>query len=138
MRRALSLPGTGRLLQLVAIGHALVGAAVYRDEWRQIGRDGVFGAVPYRGPKATAFWFLAPAPVLWMVAGLTRGAEQAGDAEALRKTSRTSALSALAAAALVPFSGFWVWLAISVRGLREARRISRSMAAAQRKGNPHT
>jgi hypothetical protein len=126
MRRHRSLPGTGRLLQLLAIGHALVGAAVYRDEWRQIGRDGVLGAVPYRGPKATAFWFLAPSPLLWMVAGLLRRAERAGDAEAVQATSRMSALSALVAVALVPFSGFWVWLAISLRGLRDARRTGRA------------
>lgn len=128
MRRTGSLPGTGRLFQLLAVGHALVGAIVYRKEWRQIQRDGLLGAVPYRGSKATAFWFLTPAPVLWMLAGLVRRAERTGDAEALRATSRTSALSALVATAMVPVSGFWVWLAISLRGLRDARRMGRAGA----------
>jgi Family of unknown function (DUF6463) len=115
----------GRLLQIVAIGHAVVGSAIYRDELREIGRDGVAGAVPYRGPKATAFWFMMPSPLLWIVAGLIHRAEQAGDAEALRGASRLSLASALVAVICLPISGFWVWVGISLRGLRDARRMGR-------------
>lgn len=118
------LPANGRLLQLVAVGHAAVGAALYRDELREIGRDRVVGAVPYRGPKATAFWFLMSSPLLWILARLQQRAEEAGDAEALRSASRTSLATALLAALCIPASGFWAWVAISLRGLRDARRMS--------------
>lgn len=116
-------PGTGRLLQAIGFGHLAVGAALYREELGEIGRAGVLGAVPYRGPRATAFWFLAPAPLLWMLGRLTSRAEAAGDARALRSVSRFGVLCAPIAIACVPFSGFWGWLAVSLRGLREARRM---------------
>lgn len=117
------LPGNGRLLQLVALGHALVGSAVYREELRTIAGDGIAGAIPYRGPKATAFWFLSPSPLLWVLGGLMRRAEEAGDGQALREASRVSLASAIVAVVCLPASGFWAWLAISLRGLRDARRI---------------
>jgi hypothetical protein len=113
----------GRLLQALAFGHVLVGVAVYRRELRQIAREGVVGAVPYKGSKATAFWFLAPSPLLWSEARLLQRAEQQGDRQALRGASRVGLASALIAATCVPVSGFWVWAAISLRGLRVARRM---------------
>ncbi len=118
------LPGTGRLLQIIACGHVAVGSALYRKELREIGRDGILGAVPYRGPKATAFWFLFPSPLLWMLGRLLGRAEAAGDAEMLRSVSRLGVLCAPVAIACVPLSGFWGWLAVSLRGLREARRMA--------------
>lgn len=116
-------PSNGRLLQLLALAHTVVGAAFYRDELREIGRGGVAGAVPFRGPKATAFWFLVPSPLLWILARLLHRAEQAGDAEALRDASRVGLASAIVAIICLPVSGFWGWLAISLRGLRDARRM---------------
>jgi hypothetical protein len=123
MARCSRLPGNGRLLQLVALGHAVVGSAVYRDELRTIAGDGIVGAIPYRGPKATAFWFFLPSPLLWVLGGLMRRAEEAGDGQALREASRVSLASAIVAVICLPVSGFWAWLAISLRGLRDARRI---------------
>lgn len=117
------LPGTGRLLQLIACGHAGVGSAIYRKELREIGREGIVGAVPYRGPRATAFWFLVPSPLLWMLGRLLDRAEAAGDAEVMRSVSRFGVICAPIAIACVPLSGFWAWLAVSLRGLREARRM---------------
>jgi hypothetical protein len=117
------LPGTGRLLQLIACGHVGVGSALYRRELREIGQEGILGAVPYRGPRATAFWFLVPSPLLWMLGRLLGRAEAAGDAEMLRSVSLLGVLCAPIAIACVPLSGFWGWLAVSLRGLREARRM---------------
>jgi hypothetical protein len=117
------LPGNGRLLQLVALAHAAVGSAVYREELQAIGEDGIAGAIPYRGPKATAFWFFLPSPLLWVLGGLMRRAEGAGDGRALREASRVSLASAIVAVICLPVSGFWAWLGISLRGLRDARRI---------------
>jgi hypothetical protein len=118
------LPSNGRLLQLVAVAHAAVGAAFYREELQAIGRDGVAGAVPYRGPKATAFWFLVPSPLLWILGRLLSKAEDAGDAKALRSASRLGLASALLAVLCLPVSGFWAWVIISLRGLRDARRMA--------------
>jgi hypothetical protein len=123
MARRPRLPGNGRLLQLVAFGHAVVGSAVYREELQTIAGDGIAGAIPYRGPKATAFWFFLPSPLLWVLGGLMRRAEDAGDGQALREASRVSLASAIIAVICLPVSGFWAWLAISLRGLRDARRI---------------
>jgi hypothetical protein len=118
------LPGNGRLLQLLALAHTAVGAVFFHDELGRIAHDGVAGAVPYRGPKATAFWFLVPSPLLWILGRLLNRAEEAGDTQALQSASRAGLASALLAVLCLPVSGFWVWVGISLRGLRDARRMS--------------
>ncbi len=112
------MPGSGRLLQLLAVAHTAVGAVFYRKEIRAIARDGVIAAVPNRGAKATAFWFLVPSPLVWIAGRLVRSAEGTGDVRALRTAHRVGAASALAAIICMPVSGFWAWLIISLRGLR--------------------
>jgi hypothetical protein len=64
-----------------------------------------------------------PSPLLWILGRLLNGAEQAGDHEALRNASRLGLASAVLAALCLPVSGFWGWVAISLRGLRDARRM---------------
>ncbi len=117
-------PRNGHLLQLLALAHTVVGAVFFRGELRAIARNGVAGAVPHRGPQATAFWFLVPSPLLWILGRLLVGAEEAGDAHALRNASRAGLASALVAVLCLPISGFWGWVAISLRGLRDARRMA--------------
>jgi hypothetical protein len=119
--RKRELPATGRLLQWLAVAHTLVGTAFYREELRDIGRDGVVAAVPYRGPKSTAFWFLVPSPLLWIAARLIRGAEDSGDVDALRAAHRAGLVSSVACIVCMPVSGFWGWLILSIRGLRQIR-----------------
>lgn len=119
------LPANGILLRLLALGHAVVGTTVYRKELRSIARDGVVAGVPYRGPKATAFWFLMPTPLMWLIGRLVSGAEESGDAATLRSVHRVSMASAAVAILCMPLSGFWGWLAISTRGLLDARRAPR-------------
>jgi hypothetical protein len=123
LKQPASLPDNGQLLRLMAIAHTAVGAVFFRRELRSIGRDGIAGGVPYRGPKATAFWFLVPSATLWQGGRLMSRAEEAGDAEALRDASRIGLVSATIAIVCMPVSGFWGWLAISVRGLWQARRM---------------
>jgi hypothetical protein len=119
MRRRLeSPPGDGNLLRLLAIAHTLVGVAFYRDELRSIGRDGLVAAVPYRGPRSTAFWFLVASPLVWALGILVDSAEQAGDRAALRRAHGLSLIAAALAIVCMPVSGFWGWLLISARGLR--------------------
>lgn len=114
-------PGSGRLLQSLALAHTAVGAVFYREELRSIGRDGIVAAVPNRGGKATAFWFLVPSPLVWIAGQLVSAAEEAGDERALRKAHRAGAVSATVAIVCMPVSGFWGWLIISLRGLRQSR-----------------
>jgi hypothetical protein len=109
------LPGTGGLLRWLALAHAAVGAVFYRRELGSIVRAGVVAAVPYRGPKATAFWFLVPSPLLWMAARLVSGAEESGDAEALRSVHRLGLASSLVCVVCMPISGFWGWVVLSLR-----------------------
>ena len=78
MRRLDSLPREGALLRLLAVGHALVGIVFYRRELRSIGRDGILAGVPYRGPKATAFWFFVPSPLVWTIGRLVSDAKRPG------------------------------------------------------------
>lgn len=117
------VPGPGRLLQALALAHTAVGVAVYRHELRSLAREGVVAAVPIRGPKATAFWFLVASPLTWLAGGLLHSAEAAGDAQALRSASRFGVVGSLVCIACMPVSGFWGWLLISVRGLRQAKRM---------------
>jgi len=66
--------GPGRWLQVVALGHGALGVWIYRDVLAETARAvrtrgpaALVGAVPDRGDRATAFWFLAAAPALWSV-----------------------------------------------------------------------
>ena len=122
MRRLDSLPNEGALLRLLGVGHALVGIVLYRRELRSIGRAGVVAAVPAGGPKSTAFWFLVPSPLVWVVGRLVSDAEAAGDWAAVHRAHRLSLFSAAAAVLCMPVSGFWGWLAISARGLWRTRQ----------------
>lgn len=114
--------GDGALLRLLALAHAIVGVGIYRAELRSIVRSRVFASIPYRGPKATVFWFLVPSPLVWIIGGLISHAEQAGDWNAVRAAHRISLGSAAVAIACMPLSGFWGWLAISARGLSYTSR----------------
>jgi hypothetical protein len=125
VKQSSSLPGNGRLLSLLALVHAMVGAIFYRRELRAIARDGIVGEVPYRGPKATAFWFLVPSATIWQTGSLMSRAEESGDAEALRNAGLIGLVSAAIAIVCMPVSGFWGWLAISARGLLQAREMGR-------------
>lgn len=123
MRRQASLPGNGLLLRLLALAHVAVGAVLYRKDLRSIARDGIAGGVPFHGPKATAFWFLVPSAAVWQAGSLLSRAEESGDAEAVRNASGIGLVSAAAAIVCMPLSGFWGWLAISARGLWQARKM---------------
>ena len=118
-------PGSGALLEKLALGHAAFGVAIYRHELRAIGRDGIVGAVPYRGHNATAFWFVAASGPLWMSGRLLRRVEAAGDQRLTRTVHRVGLAAATTGVACMPVSGFWGWLAISLRGLRQASRPRR-------------
>ncbi|GHJ19745.1 DUF6463 family protein [Streptomyces albus] len=99
-------PSVGKLLQVVAIGHGVIGAVQYRDTLAGMVRGGLVATVPERGDRAAAFWFMTAAPALWMGGRLLRSAEEHGDLAAQRATGATLlAVGALGAAAM-PKGGF--------------------------------
>jgi len=109
----------------LAIGHAGVGALIYRRELRRFGARPLLGAASFRGREAPAFWFFVNTPLLLIVGGLLHRAEDNGDTAALRNTSGFGLAASLPAAFFLPRSGFWVWAIVSLRGLRDAHRLSR-------------
>ncbi len=114
---------TGMLIQLAAIGHAAVGARLYREELRAIVNEGCLGAVPYRGSRATAFWFLMSAPAWWLIGRLVSAAEDGQEETVLRVARSTSLATATVGVICVPVSGFWALLLISLRSISRAPRI---------------
>jgi hypothetical protein len=112
--------GPGRWLQVVGLGHGAIGLWAYRDvlagtarEVRQRGPAAIVGAVPDRGDRATAFWFLVAAPALWSV-GRTL---EPGD----RAAGSVLAATGVVGTVLMPTSGFpalaalGAWAALSSR-----------------------
>lgn len=112
----------GRALQGIAVAHALVGVVVHRDALRSILGDGVVGAVPDRGDRATAFWFLSAGPLLWTTGRLLLSAEASGDQAALRSVGTVVAGTGLVGIATMPVSGFWAVAAVGFGVLNAARR----------------
>ncbi|MDD7937159.1 DUF6463 family protein [Actinomycetospora lutea] len=102
----------GRLLQVVALGHAAIGAWIYRDVVAGVARDvrvggprALVGVVPDRGDRATAFWFLVAAPALWTLGrSLTPGDRVAGG---------VLAATGVAGSVLMPAGG---WPAVAAIG----------------------
>ena len=98
--------GPGRpWLQVVGLGHGAIGLWTYRDvlagiarEVRQRGPAAIVGAVPDRGDRATAFWFLVAAPALWSI-GRTL---EPGD----RAAGGVLATTGVVGTVLMPTSGF--------------------------------
>lgn len=108
---------------MVGAVHVGVGVALYRTELAEIARAGVVNAVPDRGGRATAFWFLAPAPALWLGGRLLRSAEANDDHAAQRAAGVALTATGLACAAAMPASGFWALTAVGVAALRRGRRV---------------
>lgn len=111
----------GRLLQIVAVAHAGVGAVLHRDALADVVRRGVLGSVPDRGDRATAFWFMAAAPALWLGGRLLRSAESSGDLDAQAAAGRVLIATGVVGSAAMPVSGFWALAAIGISALRGRR-----------------
>src|SRR5581483_3724298 len=101
-RRRRETIGEGDLLRLLALVHTAVGLAFYRAELRSIAKSRIVAGVPYRGPRATAFWFLVPSPLMWIIGSLVGDAEHAGRWDAVRAAHRASLLSAALAIVCMP------------------------------------
>jgi hypothetical protein len=93
--------------------------ALHRAPLADVLGRGVVAAVPDFGDRATAFWFVAASPLLWVSGRLLRAAEAHGDHRAQRDAGRVLAAVGAIGAAAMPVSGFWSLVAV---GLRAAAR----------------
>ena len=96
----------GWWLQFLGVAHAGVGVALYHDTLAEIASASVVNSVPDRGDEATAFWFMAVAPTLWLGGRLLRSAESAGDLAGQRATGGVLTATGLVGTAAMPVSGF--------------------------------
>lgn len=108
------------------MAHAAVGTVVYRDVLADLARHRLVGTVPERGDRATAFWFLAAAPSLWLGGRLLRSAEEHGDTSAQRAAGAVVTTVGAVGSAAMPVSGFWALVVVGGgvlrRGYRTAQR----------------
>ena len=110
----------GWWLQFLGAAHAAVGVVLYRQPLAEIAREGVVASVSDRGDRATAFWFMAAAPTLWLGGRLLRSAESNGDLAAQRAAGRVLAVTGAVGSAVMPVSGFWGVVAVGVASLRRS------------------
>ncbi|MBB2921352.1 DUF6463 family protein [Cellulomonas cellasea] len=110
----------GWWVEVVAVGHLVVGSALFRDVIVDVARHGGVGAVPLRGDRSTGFWFLLASPAWWALGRELRAAEERGDRATQRRTGRAVAGISAAGAAMLPASPFWVLLALGLTAVRRA------------------
>lgn len=110
----------GWWLQFLGAAHVAVGVVLYRRPLAEIARKGVVASVPDLGDRATAFWFMAAAPTLWLGGRLLRSAEAHGDVAAQRAAGRLLAVTGAVGSAAMPASGFWGVVAVGVAALRRS------------------
>jgi uncharacterized membrane protein len=131
----------GVFFVLTAVGHAVIGLAIFRDPLAAIVRDGFVngvepallerGLLPYFDREA-AFWFMLYAPILLLIGFVTRRALELGDAVMLRLVGWTLLVMGGAGALAMPISGFWIVLLLGGLVLRAARRDVRTPLVAAR------
>lgn len=112
----------GWWLRTLGLLHAGTGVVLYRRPLAEIMQAGVVGAVPDRGDRATAFWFMTTAPLLWVGGRLLDTAVSAGDREAQRAVGAVVAVTGIAGAIAMPLSGFGAVAAAGIGAWRQARR----------------
>ncbi|GAB3486065.1 DUF6463 family protein [Amycolatopsis cihanbeyliensis] len=113
---------SGKQLQVLGFLHAGVGAVRHGKPLAEIARAKVVGAVPDEGERATAFWFMVAAPMLWLGGRLLCTAEETGDLRAQRVAGRLLVVIGAVGAAARPVSGFWALAAIGLEALRRGKR----------------
>ena len=105
---------------MLGVAHAGVGATLYRAALADIARSKVVSSVPDRGDRATAFWFMAASPTLWLSGRLLRSAESAGDLDAQRAAGRVLTAVGVIGSAAMPLSGLWGVAAVGLFALRRS------------------
>ena len=106
----------------MGLAHACVGVVLYRRPLAEIARAWLVNSVPDVGDRATAFWFMAVAPTLWLGGRLLRSAETSGDLAAQRAGGTVLTATGLLGSAAMPASGFWGVVAVGISSLRRSIR----------------
>lgn len=110
----------GWWLQFLGVAHAGVGVVLYHDALAEIASAGIINSVPDRGDRATAFWFMASAPTLWLGGRLLRSAEAAGDLAGQRAAGVVLTAAGLVGTAVMPVSGFPAVAAVGSAAVRRS------------------
>jgi protein-S-isoprenylcysteine O-methyltransferase Ste14 len=112
-------PGT--LLIATAIGHTVVGVAMYHDAYAAILRDGFLDAVAPHVDRMVAFWFLLFSPVCFVLGQVVTRAIAHEDKPLIALLGWYVLGLGVVGAMGLPVSGFWLLIAIGVLMLRSAR-----------------
>ena len=94
----------------------------YRDVLADMAHANPLESVPDRGDRATAFWFMAAAPALWMGGRLLRSAEEHQDIPAQRAAGAVLTAFGVAGTVAMPKSGFPTLVGIGALLLRRSLR----------------
>lgn len=124
------MPHVGRLLMAIALGHAVVGVALFQAPLAAMLRDGLFDSVrpslasgvPSSFDRAAAFWFLLFAPALFMLGQIVERAAARRDGPLLSLIGWHLLAIGLIGVVVIPISGFWTLLAVAPLLLVGARR----------------
>ena len=111
-------PGT--LLIATAIGHAVVGVALFHDAYAAILRDGFLDAVAPHADRMVAFWFLLFSPVCFLLGQVVTRAIAHEDKPLIALLGWYVLGLGVVGAMGLPVSGFWLLIAIGVLMLRSA------------------
>lgn len=128
---AASLPGSswltspGRSLELIGVAHAAVGLVLHRHGLASIVRGHIVDTVGDHGDRATAWWFMMTAPMVWTTGRLLRSADVADDVGAQRSVGIVVTATGLAGIAVMPRSPFWAVAATGVRVLHQSAQARR-------------
>jgi uncharacterized membrane protein len=111
----------GTLLIATAIGHTVVGVALFHDAYAAILRDGLLDAVAPHPDRMIAFWFLLFSPVCFLLGQVVARAIAHEDKALLALLGWYVLGLGVVGAIGLPVSGFWLLIAIGVLMLRASR-----------------
>lgn len=114
-----------RLLVWIALGHALLGVALFREPLAAMAREGLVNTIGAFGDfdREAAFWFLVFSAMLLLWGQLAAHAVQRGDARALALVGWNMLGVGAVGCLVMPISGFWSVVALAPLVLRGARRL---------------
>ncbi len=116
----------GRWIMVVGLIHLVFGFIFYADAWRQIADAGIVASVDDFSIRATAYWFVAAAPLMLLLGGLIDHFEK--HRLALPAWFAWSfAVTLVALLTLMPVNGAWLFW-VPVIGLFLRRRSQTEIA----------
>lgn len=114
-----------RLLYVIAVGHVVVGIALFQEPLAAIWRDGVvnsigspimagtdswLGTPQPQFDREAAFWFVLFGPCLWILGQAVQRAIELADSRLLRLLGWDLFAVGIVGAAIMPVSGFWLMI----------------------------